>query len=131
MTYVLFFFFFKQKTAYELRISDWSSDVCSSDLQSEAIGTLVQRIDAGLRGRLRIGFVGSMLYRGLPDLLAAMRAALPDVEHVLSELNSHDQLEAVRRGDRKRVVLGKRVWVRVGPGGARNIKKKTKKAEKN
>src|SRR3546814_2757301 len=26
-------FFFKQKTAYELRISDWSSDVCSSDLQ--------------------------------------------------------------------------------------------------
>src|SRR3546814_7364062 len=28
------FFFFKQKTAYEMRISDWSSDVCSSDLQS-------------------------------------------------------------------------------------------------
>src|SRR3546814_1966293 len=32
--YILFelFFFFKQKTAYEMRISDWSSDVCSSDL---------------------------------------------------------------------------------------------------
>src|SRR3546814_2066310 len=29
---MLFFFFFKQKTAYEMRISDWSSDVCSSDL---------------------------------------------------------------------------------------------------
>src|SRR3546814_1272897 len=29
---VYFFFFFKQKTAYEMRISDWSSDVCSSDL---------------------------------------------------------------------------------------------------
>src|SRR3546814_9447820 len=28
----MFFFFFKQKTAYEMRISDWSSDVCSSDL---------------------------------------------------------------------------------------------------
>src|SRR3546814_14061273 len=28
----IFFFFFKQKTAYEMRISDWSSDVCSSDL---------------------------------------------------------------------------------------------------
>src|SRR3546814_4407232 len=27
-----YFFFFKQKTAYEMRISDWSSDVCSSDL---------------------------------------------------------------------------------------------------
>src|SRR3546814_2209599 len=31
---VHFFFFFKQKTAYELRISDWSSDVCSSDLRT-------------------------------------------------------------------------------------------------
>src|SRR3546814_16676134 len=30
--YLGFFFFFKQKTAYEMRISDWSSDVCSSDL---------------------------------------------------------------------------------------------------
>src|SRR3546814_1234112 len=29
---LLLFFFFKQKTAYEMRISDWSSDVCSSDL---------------------------------------------------------------------------------------------------
>src|SRR3546814_1243298 len=36
-------FFFKQKTAYEMRISDWSSDVCSSDLIvaiEEALGTL-------------------------------------------------------------------------------------------
>src|SRR3546814_8219835 len=32
---ILFFFFFKQKTAYELRISDWSSDVCSSDLGAQ------------------------------------------------------------------------------------------------
>src|SRR3546814_2148033 len=31
-----FFFFFKQKTAYEMRISDWSSDVCSSDLAPES-----------------------------------------------------------------------------------------------
>src|SRR3546814_6306581 len=29
-------FFFKQKTAYEMRISDWSSDVCSSDLRSDS-----------------------------------------------------------------------------------------------
>src|SRR3546814_7315055 len=32
---ICFFFFFKQKTAYEMRISDWSSDVCSSDLAAE------------------------------------------------------------------------------------------------
>src|SRR3546814_10708228 len=34
------FFFFKQKTAYEMRISDWSSDVCSSDL----LDTIVQSL---------------------------------------------------------------------------------------
>src|SRR3546814_9692737 len=34
---MLFFFFFKQKTAYEMRISDWSSDVCSSDLETLTI----------------------------------------------------------------------------------------------
>src|SRR3546814_1922652 len=33
---MIFFFFFKQKTAYEMRISDWSSDVCSSDLAMNA-----------------------------------------------------------------------------------------------
>src|SRR3546814_2460140 len=31
--FIYLFFFFKQKTAYEMRISDWSSDVCSSDLE--------------------------------------------------------------------------------------------------
>src|SRR3546814_2573959 len=39
---VFVFFFFKQKTAYEMRISDWSSDVCSSDLQSELIGSVTK-----------------------------------------------------------------------------------------
>src|SRR3546814_10891860 len=34
---VLLFFFFKQKTAYDMRISDWSSDVCSSDLIADAV----------------------------------------------------------------------------------------------
>src|SRR3546814_1173950 len=32
----MYFFFFKQKTAYDIRISDWSSDVCSSDLIDQA-----------------------------------------------------------------------------------------------
>src|SRR3546814_9536346 len=41
------FFFCKQKTAYELRISDWSSDVCSSDLVQtgkDQVGGLVDRV---------------------------------------------------------------------------------------
>src|SRR3546814_5109756 len=37
------FFFFKQKTAYEMRISDWSSDVCSSDLIAHRLGLLFER----------------------------------------------------------------------------------------
>src|SRR3546814_12574831 len=37
----MLFFFFKQKTAYEMRISDWSSDVCSSDLVMSVALTLV------------------------------------------------------------------------------------------
>src|SRR3546814_20388340 len=43
------FFFFKQKTAYEMRISDWSSDVCSSDLRGLAplIGFSIAESDFG------------------------------------------------------------------------------------
>src|SRR3546814_788073 len=51
-TCVFMFFFFKQKTAYEMRISDWSSDVCSSDLRLRLIqpgysGTALKRALAG------------------------------------------------------------------------------------
>src|SRR3546814_1124368 len=44
---IFFLFFFKQKTAYELRISDWSSDVCSSDLAAGNSHTL-RYFDASL-----------------------------------------------------------------------------------
>src|SRR3546814_2746769 len=48
---VYWFFFFKQKTAYEMRISDWSSDVCSSDLRwIESVDILVAET-AGVDGR--------------------------------------------------------------------------------
>src|SRR3546814_19832580 len=58
---MLFFFFFKQKTAYEMRISDWSSDVCSSDLDvpdrvlagRHAADVVVQR--HGLRFAVALG----------------------------------------------------------------------------
>src|SRR3546814_2505202 len=50
------FFFFKQKTAYEMRISDWSSDVCSSDLPFRQkrryrlrLRLLAERVAAGRR----------------------------------------------------------------------------------
>src|SRR3546814_17386496 len=44
-------FFFKQKTAYEMRISDWSSDVCSSDLQHDIDRARRQRVDHRRRDR--------------------------------------------------------------------------------
>src|SRR3546814_10093597 len=45
---VMVFYFFKQKTAYEMRISDWSSDVCSSDLHAaiEVTAEVDQRLGA-------------------------------------------------------------------------------------
>src|SRR3546814_5571147 len=53
------FFFFKQKTAYEMRISDWSSDVCSSDLDAalslmfDVAGGALRRFRVELRRLLR------------------------------------------------------------------------------
>src|SRR3546814_8498944 len=48
MVGLVFFFFFKQKTAYEMRISDWSSDVCSSDLLDDESGAGAARCAIGL-----------------------------------------------------------------------------------
>src|SRR3546814_3337230 len=60
-----FFFFFKQKTAYEMRISDWSSDVCSSDLEGRLLGQgsvkfklnsqgqTMAALEAGLKGSVQ------------------------------------------------------------------------------
>src|SRR3546814_10338660 len=52
VVYTWFVFFFKQKTAYEMRISDWSSDVCSSDLlpkmaSGEVIGAIAMTKPGG------------------------------------------------------------------------------------
>src|SRR3546814_1148849 len=66
----LFFFLFKQKTAYEMRISDWSSDVCSSDLLA-AHGEGPQR---GAADHDRLGAEGD----GLHDVAAAADAAVHD-----------------------------------------------------
>src|SRR3546814_9628453 len=43
----MFFFFFKQKTAYDMRISDWSSDVCSSDLDPMELNAFAAGSDEG------------------------------------------------------------------------------------
>src|SRR3546814_9746931 len=70
---VSFCFFFKQKTAYEMRISDWSSDVCSSDLAVGDVPSAVRRdlhVRAAWSGRLL-----QVLRSGLPVLVDGFPAS--------------------------------------------------------
>src|SRR3546814_1830032 len=79
------FFFFKQKTAYEMRISDWSSDVCSSDLLEET--RRVENsggIQASLAGRYALALFelardGKQL-DSVAQSLASVKAALAQSE---------------------------------------------------
>src|SRR3546814_6492345 len=69
-------FFFMQTTAYELRISDWSADVCSSDLSAEVVQALHER--AGETGRHVLGdhngwAVGRQGLEYLPDCFGSAR----------------------------------------------------------
>src|SRR3546814_1204379 len=58
-------FFFKQKTAYEMRISDWSSDVCSSDLLARQFLEFVTNIVAAKRGQAMQAEVEDRLHLNL------------------------------------------------------------------
>src|SRR3546814_8580153 len=93
---LMLFFFFKQKTAYEMRISDWSSDVCSSDL---ADATLLAA--AGLH-RLGQDDVGSpvpvevMLPAPAQGAIGIeVRAADSDATRLLAEINHEPTFDAV------------------------------------
>src|SRR3546814_11677152 len=96
-------FFFKQKTAYEMRISDWSADVCSSDLpysfpkKSERLIKLAKWIEA------------SGKFEDVAKLLAQYR--IPEMQQAST-------------GDRKSVAQGKSASVRLDLGGRRIMKKK-------
>src|SRR3546814_9324687 len=72
------FFFFKQKTAYEMRISDWSSDVCSSDLAILGNGIFLAEGDEWLSQRRSAArsFQGCQLRR----MTAAMQEAVGDLQ---------------------------------------------------
>src|SRR3546814_19247037 len=56
---LVFFFFLKQKTAYEVRISDWSSDVCSSDLALGAGASHVYLIEEPMAAAIGAGLAVS------------------------------------------------------------------------
>src|SRR3546814_17358060 len=91
--------FFKQKTAYEMRISDWSSDVCSSDLAFMLLAT------------------------NRPEVIdqAVLRDGRCDFKITVKKPTAEAVEVSVR--DRTSVVSGKRVSVSVDLGCRRNIKK--------
>src|SRR3546814_6718137 len=126
-----FCFFFKQKTAYEMRISDWSSDVCSSDLQDGA--RAIHGLGIGEHPRIEHDDVPIVLHThaGMAELgdphAVESRESAPSWQTETAPARA-----AVRRHrrpqDRKSDGEGQSVSVRVELGGRRIIKNKTKQA---
>src|SRR3546814_15436231 len=114
-----FFFFFKQKTAYEMRISDWSSDVCSSDLTTERGRYLPSPIFA----TYRIVAQKTAAIYGADSHLLTMRSSAERAPHG-RQSGGEWRTRWDWNTDRKSVVEGTRGSVRVGLGGRRIIKKK-------
>src|SRR3546814_14247211 len=123
-------FFFKQKTAYEMRISDWSSDVCSSD---RARSSMSDKQEPEKKGKGKGKPAAEKKAQGKP---AAERQASerpsgprqpPRLKTLYEERLRAELMETFGyKKDRKSVVEGKSVSVRVGIGGRRVIQKTTK-----
>src|SRR3546814_12236124 len=105
--------FFQQKTAYVVRISDWSSDVCSSDLMRRRASRTIEELKPPQRPRSAVATTTRWVWSapepassfGAPACPAAASASEP----------------SMRRSEERRV--GKSVAVRVDPGGRRILKK--------
>src|SRR3546814_5695128 len=85
---LLFVFFFKQKTAYEMRISDWSSDVCSSDLEFCTHGYGATSLNQIVRAA---GVSKTTLYARFASKNELFRAIM------------HEQIERIDRSEERRV----------------------------
>src|SRR3546814_18409783 len=131
----MLFFFFKQKTAYEMRISDWSSDVCSSDLGADVVRVrhtiLHEPHRRGLEFAIGLFEAGGEI--GERPVLGGGAFAIDDREKclhraaaILGELAADKVHPLAAVGafighgeERKDVVWGKGVVVRVEFGGGR------------
>src|SRR3546814_7399713 len=100
------FFFFKQKTAYEMRISDWSSDVCSSDLSAFPADPHLSACDAPAFWDPAV----------CPQVIILGPA--------IAGIRGRPYFDPGHWADRKSVVSGKRVSVRLVLGGSHLLKKK-------
>src|SRR3546814_12437595 len=113
----LFLFFFKQKTAYEMRISDWSSDVCSSDLDVEDKGRQIELVidrDAASRLGVDMSLISSTLNDSFSQRQVSVIYGALNQYHVVMGLDQIGRASCRERG-----------WsVRVDTGVRRTIKKK-------
>src|SRR3546814_2954502 len=96
---VIMLFLFKQKTAYEMRISDWSSDVCSSDLiDLNWLQTIAEGWAAPLKGFMREGVLLQTLHFNSilidPSDIRGMKNALTSK----TDFNKFDRSEERRVG---------------------------------
>src|SRR3546814_6667256 len=113
----MFLFLFKRKTAYEMRISDWSSDVCSSDLASiylmgvaDEIEGHVQSIAGGVEDRERAGTDGQLANVNPSFTWVRLAQRIPRSEdgsvgkERVSQCNSRGSPENLTKQTRKRLV---------------------------
>src|SRR3546814_11205523 len=115
------FFFFKQKTAYEMRISDWSSDVCSSDLDAIALDPADQGRDFGfpVPGKVGDGVCRGRV-EGIDDRAGAVVVGLAVVDVAIQRMPgraldlAHANNQDLRGEHRLRALL--RARKRVVPG---------------
>src|SRR3546814_19742152 len=116
-----FVFFFKQKTAYEMRISDWSSDVCSSDLSTIAASLRIWQPNWGS------GSIGSHASSGLRSMRSiALPAIATNSAFCLTAGSAPTRLPLLLTGQIGRAAGRERVCQSlVVLGGSRIIKKKT------
>src|SRR3546814_11570230 len=120
------FFFFKQKTAYEMRISDWSSDVCSSDLL-ECRPSSGKGHGSGIS--LGIVLIAAWMPSAAKSCISSSYKSATVRGRRASILSSPRLVRQSRRSEERRV--GKRVSVRVDLGGRRSLKKKNKDKDHN
>src|SRR3546814_15447047 len=135
---MLFFFLFKQKTAYEMRISDWSSDVCSSDLPSPKTNrgaapprpTTLTLFDCLVTGAGVEGLSGTMAERSREGAermtSAAKQSEIPEAGWAVGLMSgtSMDGIDAALIRERTSVGTGRRGSVHEGPEGRRRHKTK-------
>src|SRR3546814_15975496 len=115
----IWFFFFKQKTAYEMRISDWSSDVCSSDLFDGVLCTLrwcVAAVEEGMQVDLLGAALGRQLGHGDQMILMAVHATVGEKAEDVHRLAGHRGL--VDGGTEGRVGDEDAITARLGTPGA-------------